>query len=141
MSGPVPRREEELARPRERKGGDQVPVTHGQMRPITWNVPADENWHPIAKMLYESVVSSGQSDFYQDSDYAMLYSICEDLSVYKNAGKRSGQLLQSIMSALTSLLLTEGERRRVRIELQKPPEKKPDLKVLAMDRYRGIDEG
>lgn len=50
--------------------------------------------------------------------------------------KRSGQMLQTIMSSLTSLMLTEGERRRARLELAEP---KPDVEsagVTAINDYK-----
>ena len=144
MSGPVPRRSEDLARPRERKGGDQVPVTKGQLRPV--RIPAaDPKWHPIAKRLYNACKTSGQSDFYQNSDWMMLWSVCEDLSFYKTPrvsrdgeeySKRSGQMLQTIYTAMERLLVTEGDRRRVRIELSAPEEEGESAAVLAIADYR-----
>lgn len=156
--GPIPKTEAELARPRERRGSDEQETLHGERRAVTWAIPADPDWHPIAKHIYESVATSGQADFYQDSDWAILYSLCDDVSYYKTPSKavainrktgevheyekpRSGQMLQAIMSGLSALLLTEGERRRVRMELQSPAEEKPDLKVVAMNKYRDLAEG
>jgi hypothetical protein len=142
--GPIPNREQDLARPRSRKGKEIVPVTKGELRPVV--VPrADPNWHPIAKMLYKSLSTSGQADFYQNSDWALAYSICEDLSEYKKPNvdrngveytKRSGQMLQTIYSAMERLLVAEGDRRRVRIELhEKEPEGTPAA-VLAIADYK-----
>jgi hypothetical protein len=126
MPGPMPRREDALARPRSRKGSDQQSVTKGVMRPVDFCMDANENWHRIARQLWDACVSSGQSDFYQNSDYALLYSICDDLSLYKMSGKQSGQMLMTIYSAMERLLVAEGDRRRVRIELHAPePEQKP----------------
>jgi hypothetical protein len=145
MSGPIPNRSEDLARPRERKGKDIVPVTKGQLRPVTRIPAADKNWHPIAKRLYNSLKTSGQSDFYQDSDWMLAYSICEDLSVYKSPSfnrdgeeyfKRSGQMLQTIYSSMERLLVTEGDRRRVRIELSAPAPEGESATVLAIAAYR-----
>ena len=152
----IPKRESELARPRERKGKDQQSTVVGVRRQV--NIPeADPDWHPIAKGLYESAKASGQSDFYQDSDWWSLWNLCEEISVYKNMGykyldketgeevfvkKRSGQLFQAIMSNMASLLMTEGDRRRVRMELQEPPKEEVNLALVAkLDTYRGVDEG
>ena len=124
----IPNRSEDLARPRERKGGTVNPVTKGEMFPVTIPEP-DPNWHPIAYGIYESFRTSGQSAYMQDTDWWLLWSVCEDMSMYKNPSvnrdgeeyhKRSGQMLDVIMRALGSLLATEGDRRRVRIELQAP---------------------
>ena len=137
MPGPVPQREEALARPRSRKGGDQQQVTRGVMRKVEIPSP-DPDWHPIAKMLWDALENSGQSDFYQQSDWAFAYSLCEDLSMYKSPHvskdgteyhKRSGQMLQTIYSAMERLLVTEGDRRRVRIELHEP---EPEVKLASV---------
>ena len=133
--GPVPNREEDLARPRSRKGSDQQPVTKGEMRPV--KIPnADRDWHPIARRLWDSLKTSGQSDFYQNSDWAFAYSLCEDLSHYKKSGKRSGQMLQTIYSAFERLLVAEGDRRRVRIELNEPEDEQDSAAVLAIADYK-----
>ncbi|AFU61987.1 hypothetical protein SEA_BROPLEASE_5 [Streptomyces phage BroPlease] len=133
--GPVPNREEDLARPRSRKGTDQQPVTKGEMRPV--KIPnADRDWHPIARRLWDSLKTSGQSDFYQNSDWAFAYSLCEDLSHYKKSGKRSGQMLQTIYSAFERLLVAEGDRRRVRIELNEPEDEQDSAAVLAIADYK-----
>ncbi|MGW4158709.1 phage terminase small subunit [Streptomyces sp. NPDC004788] len=139
--GPVPNREEDLARPRSRKGADQQSVTRGEMKPV--KIPnADRDWHPIARRLWDSLKSSGQADFYQNSDWAFAYSLCEDLSHYKKSGKRSGQMLQTIYSAFERLLVAEGDRRRVRIELQEPEPEETPAAVLAIADYKkdlGVD--
>ena len=144
MPGPVPNRESDLARPRQRKGKDQVAVTKGESRAVT--IPrADPEWHPIALMLWNSLKKSGQADFYQQSDWAFAYSLCEDLSMYKKPlvnrdgeeyHKRSGQMLQTIYSAMERLLVTEGDRRRVRIELHEPEPGEDLASVTAIDGAR-----
>jgi len=135
MPGPIPNREDDLARPRERKGSDQQAVKRGELRPVV--VPhADKEWHPIATKLYNSLKSSGQADFMQNSDWAFAYSLCEDLSVYKKSGKRSGQMLQTIYSAMSNLLVTEGDRRRVRVELHEPEEEGTPASVTAINAYK-----
>ncbi|MFG3223270.1 hypothetical protein ACGF07_00595 [Kitasatospora sp. NPDC048194] len=96
----------------------------------------DPDWHPIAQRLWDSLKSSGQSDFYQNSDWAFAFSLCEDLSHYKNAGKRSGQMLQTIYSAFERLLVSEGDRRRVRIELHEPEPEVQSAAVLAIADYK-----
>lgn len=135
--GPIPNRSEDLARPRERNGvaRNQGEITQGAMKEV--QVPnAPRDWHPIARRLWESAKTSGQSDFYQNSDWAMLYSICDDLSEYKKAGKRSSMMATVIYSALSSLLITEGDRRRARVELMAPtPDTKP-AELYAIEAYR-----
>lgn len=135
--GPIPNRTEDLARDRSRNGVErnQGEVTFGTMKGVKVPHP-DKGWHPIATQLYKAARASGQADFYQQSDWAMLYSICDDLSHYKKSQKRSSQMAATIYAALTSLLVTEGDRRRARLELQQPtPESKP-AEVYAIESYR-----
>ena len=133
--GPIPNRDDDLARPRHRNGREQARATRGELRPVTVPDP-DTDWHPIAMRLYEALRTSGQADFYQNSDWAFAFSVCDDLSHYKRTAKRSGQMLQSIYSAMERLLVTEGDRRRVRIELQAPESDKQSASVLAIADYR-----
>ena len=140
--GPVPNRSEDLARPRERRGGDAKSPTKGISRPA--KVPnAPREWHPIARRLWDSVKESGQTDFYESSDYALLYSLCDDLSEFKNAKHRSAQMAQTLYSALGNLLVTEGDRRRAGIELNDPEPDTPEASVLAIADYKkdlGLDD-
>lgn len=143
--GPIPNRSDDLARPRERKGSDQQSVTKGVARPAT--IPeADPEWHPIARMIWDAMLESGQSDFYQSTDWAVAYSLCEEISRYKEPlvnsktgelyYKRSGQMFQTINAAMGDLLLTEAHRRRVRIELEAPVEEETPAALVAIQDYR-----
>jgi hypothetical protein len=99
---------------------------------------ADAAWHPIAKRLWKAMGQSGQASFYEPSDWAVAYSLMEDLSAYKMSRRRSGQMLQTIMSSLAALLLTEGDRRRVQMELERPSADGDEVsaKVEAMSEWR-----
>jgi hypothetical protein len=135
VRGPVPNRESDLARPRSRKGSEEQETKRGMMRPV--RIPrADPDWHTAAKQLYESLKKSGQSDFYQQSDWAYAWALMDDFSHYKKAGKRSAQMAQTLYSALGNLLVTEGDRRRVRIELQEPEPETTPASVLAIADYK-----
>jgi hypothetical protein len=144
--GPVPNRSDDLSRERDANRGGRPEITTGELRPVT--IPeADPDWHPIALMLWEGLIASGQSDFYQQSDWAFAYSLMEDLTRYKepyrvdldtgeiNYGKRSGQMLQTIYSAMERLLVTEGDRRRARLELTAPDTSDEDAAVLTLADY------
>jgi hypothetical protein len=142
--GPVPNRSEDLSRDRDKNRNDRPEITKGTLRPVT--IPeADPDWHDIAKMLWQGLIDSGQSDWYQQSDWAFAYSLMEDLTRYKEPQvnkttgeeyhKRSGQMLQTIYSAMERLLVTEGDRRRARIELSAPDDKDEDAAVLTLADY------
>ncbi|WP_405057059.1 hypothetical protein OG474_30525 [Kribbella sp. NBC_01505] len=142
MPGPVPNRSDDLARPRSRKGGDQQDLKRGTLKPVT--VPhADKSWDPIAKRIWDGLKSSGQAEYFQNSDWAFAFSLMDDLSYYKRSGKRSGQMLQTIYTALERLLVTEADRRRLRIELHEPEPETQPASVTAIASYKaelGLDE-
>ena len=132
---PPRKREEELARPRERAGGNVAPVTHGSLRPVNFSdFQMNLAWHPTAQMIWESALTSGGSDFYQDSDMALLYFACGEVDKYLN-NKPSSMYLEAINKLLTKLLLTETDRRAARIELQKPKAQEASYAAMAQEAY------
>lgn len=165
--GPLPKRSDQRIR-RNKAGADGI--TRGEARPVT--VPrAGNGWHPIAKRLFKSLGDSGQADFYQDSDWALAFSLCDDLSRYKHEEDRhlkmskiadewysltpeereerglgdrpphvpkggSAMKLVAIYAALDNLMVSEGARRRLRVELEAPAEEQVAAEVVVMDEYR-----
>lgn len=146
MPGPVPNRSGNLSRERDaHRGGKEI--TKGVMRPV--DIPeAPSTWDPVAQMVWESMRASGISDFYQQTDWAYAYVVLSELSAYRTPGfnketgedypthRPSGNMFAAIMSAMTSLGLAEGDRRRMRIELENPPTDQAVVAVVAIDKYR-----
>jgi hypothetical protein len=94
----------------------------------------DENWHPIAKNWYQSLAESGQSAYYEPSDWMLAYVVAESISrdleprivtvtkeghVIRAEQPMTGSNLQGYLKAMTLLLVSEGDRRRSRIELDR----------------------
>lgn len=131
--GPMPKRSDS----RQRRNAPERDVVKAAGADAVKQPAASRDWHPIAKRLWKAMGQSGQARFYEPSDWAVAYSLMDDLSYYKNGAKRSGQMLQTIMSALTGLMLTEGDRRRLQIELSRPSAADDDdSKVVVMDKWR-----
>jgi hypothetical protein len=132
-TGPVPKRSESLQR---RNAAKTVPVAAPGAESVLIPEP-DPLWHPISRQLWDSLALSGQSKFYEPSDWALAFSLMDDLSYYKLAQRRSGQMLASIYAQMSSLLVTEGDRRRVGIELaRKSSDELEDIGVLEMKKWR-----
>lgn len=101
--------------------------------------PADESWHPIARMVYDSLPQSGQSMFFEPSDWAAAFLVCESISrdlqeqvvgttesgmVVKDFIPMKGASLAAYTKILGELGMTEGARRRLSMELTRAkPEK------------------
>lgn len=133
--GPIPKRAEDRRGHRARYEDDKI--TRLTVQGTVEQPAVDPAWHPIAKQLWAAMGESGQARFYEPSDWAVAYSLMDDLSYYKRSSKRSAQMLQSMMSALASLLLSEGDRRRVALELQRTTDESDDEnKVAVMDKWR-----
>jgi hypothetical protein len=98
----------------------------------------DPDWHDIASDWYLSLQSSGQAAFYQPSDWATARYAAELMSRLLASDRApNGQLVAALNSVMGSLLTTEGDRRRARVELERKkvaPERSGS--VTALDDYR-----
>lgn len=133
--GPIPNHSSDLSRGRDANRADRPDLVKGERLPVTV-YKADPNWHPAAKRLYNSVKTSGQAAFYQNSDWALLWALCDDMSHFKSSDRRSAQMAATVYAGLGNLLLTEGERRKARIELDLPREQETPASVTAVEDYK-----
>lgn len=154
MPGPPPKRSGQRRRQNPPEPGQEVTKA-----PTPGKVTAprpDPKWHPVAKRLYLSLAKSGQSAFYTESDYGTAYLLAESISrelnpqpfPMKGPGGETfyemvslppkGASLAAWLKGLTSLMATEGDRRRARLELERPvpEEAKADVSELAQYRNR-----
>lgn len=126
---PAPKmRESELARPRSRKGtAHSEPVTRAEAKPPL-TIEPDPEWHPTVALIWEAGLSSGQADFYESSDLAVLHLTCTGIDHWlSQGGRRSPELLRVLMQNLSGLMFTESDRRKARIELQRVDEDDDDV--------------
>lgn len=136
--GPIPKRSEER---RRRNKSDDVEVVQAPSGPPP-DVPdlpePDSNWHEIATDWYLSLRESGQAAFYQPSDWAMARYAAELMSRGLASDRPpNGQYVAALNSVMASLLTTEGDRRRARIELErKQPARKAPASVTAIADYQ-----
>ncbi|MCX4816764.1 hypothetical protein OG601_47450 [Streptomyces sp. NBC_01239] len=99
---------------------------------------ADPLWHPIAADWYLSLRESGQAAFYQPSDWAVARYAADLMSkVLMSERGPNGQLVAALNSVMSSLLTTEGDRRRARMELERlPAGRQAPASVTAIADYR-----
>jgi len=145
--GPVPKRSDQ--RRRRNKTEPVAKAQGGGSKPP----PASSKWHPVARRWFQSLKKSGQSRFYEDSDWATAYLLAESISrelkpqpigntedgdvIYASLPPK-GASLAAWLKAMTSLLVTEGDRRRARLELAAAPEVDPaeEAAVADLGSYR-----
>jgi hypothetical protein len=139
VQGPIPKRSEERRRRNARtEAGESTEV---ESLVVTGEAPylsapeADEDWEPLAKELYEAALDSAQAVYYEPSDIAALRLLCESISrdlgeqfvgISESTGEAiheripmKGASLNAYLKGFQSLMLLEGDRRRLRLEIQR----------------------
>ncbi len=116
MPGPVPKPSTE-----RRRRNSPAPVTRITVAgdaPV-WPEP-DPAWCPIAAQWY-AAHRNDQAPFRSSSDVASLFMWAEVIDRAFRAPRLSGQLLAVIRAAEAAHGTAEGDRRRLRIELERRP--------------------
>lgn len=146
--GPAPKRESQ----RRRRNKKDQPTTTAAGAAAVKAPAADRSWHPVAKWWYQSLAKSGQSQFYEPSDWALAQVVAESMSrdlkprqvlskdgsIYEVVQPINGTSMASYLKAMSSLLVTEADRRRALIELERPTgsEEGDDADVSELSEYR-----
>lgn len=127
VRGPVGKRSDQRHghRSQEENSVTKVAVGEGFVAPL----PADPTWHPIARDWFEALANSGQSHFYEPSDWATARFVAHLMDEVLSSPRTNGMLVSSIKSYMESLLTTEGDRRRVHVELERNLDIDPDLEA------------
>lgn len=149
LRGPVPKRSEERLGNLTKAERERVTKVPRQAGAIPRPEPRPE-WHPMARNWYESLGHSGQSDFYEPSDWMTAMWLADQMSqhlqekplgvtkdgdVVMGHAPMSGQEIQAFLKGMTSLLATEGDRRRAAIELgRRQSEEEEDAQILHLVR-------
>lgn len=139
--GPVPKRSDQ----RRRVNKPEVPIDSapGSASDDVEVPEASLLWLPATKRWYESLAQSGQSRWYEPSDWAQAWILTELLDREMQSGKPNGMVISAWMSGAAELLTTEGSRRRMRIELAKANQGDPDLDsaVSDLEAFRQMRSG
>ena len=97
-----------------------------------------EDTHPVARAWYDSLASSGQSDYLEPSDWAAAVYVAEAISCNLAARRFSHQVFATIFSAMADLLTTEAPRRGVRVEIERARDEEESTGVAAINDYRAM---
>lgn len=144
--GPVPKRDED----RLRNNAPDVPITKVAMSGKVKVPPCPPRVHQIARDWYGSLKESGQSKYFEPSDWAAALLVCREMSRHLENQRPSSEWFKAIWAAMNDLLSTEAHRRRVRMEVERgergradePPDPENEAtdpaKVVHLDHYRGL---
>lgn len=145
--GPAPKRSDR----RRRVNQPDVPVVKPPAAAEARAPAAKKDWHPIAKRWYWSLAKSGQAVFYEPGDWETAWVLAESMSrefkpqvvgatvdgepVVMEVPPRAAALV-AWRQTMAVLLVTEGDRRRVGVELQRADPVEDDDAVSELDEYR-----
>ena len=133
MPGPLPKRVEERRR-RNAVPGETVVTMPGRVKPPA----APRGAHPIARKWYASLKVSGQSQFFEPSDWAAAVYVAEAMSRVLSGARFSAQAFAAVWTAMDDLMTTEAARRRARLQVMRDLEGlvDEDTAPTALDEYR-----
>ncbi|WP_444329712.1 phage terminase small subunit [Mycobacteroides abscessus] len=125
----MPKREDQRVRRNEQEIPTEKVVALGKVPVPDLGL---ENPHPFVVEFYESIRQSAQSNYYEPSDWQFarltMYALNEELNAVYQSGDNKGKKkplgvmkLQVLNQMMSTLLLTEGDRRRVRMEIERNP--------------------
>lgn len=130
MPGPVPKRSDE----RIRRNEPDVPVEKVTAIGTVEVPPLDiKDPHPLITEFYDSLAESAQSRYYEPSDWVFAKFTLHFANKLVKAAKPSAQMLMAINSMLTELMVSEGSRRRLRLEIERNPSSSAQVVDIAAE--------
>lgn len=129
--GPVPKRSDQRLRTNDNNVIDKVHAFGVVRKP---DLGLGDDVHPIITDFWNSVGESAQSRYYEASDWQYFRMSLHFLNKLLWTNKPSAQMLTVVNQMLTDLLVTEGSRRRVRMEIERNI-KQEDAEVKSIADY------
>lgn len=123
--GPVGKRDEERIRRNVNENPTATITAVGKVSiPELGDVSYQGETHPLVTEMYESIRQSAAVKWYEPTDWQFarlaLYTLNQELIASQHYGKPVGAMkLTAINQMMSALLLTEGDRRRVRLEIER----------------------
>lgn len=114
--GPIPKRSDERIRRNEDEGPVEILSVQGDVDIPDLNMPEA---HPLVVDWYDSLKDSAQSKYYEPSDWQTARIVAHFLDSEVKSFKANGQMVATLHSFMTDLLVSEGARRRVRLEIER----------------------
>lgn len=132
--GPVPKRSTER-HPSANSGKviDKVQAFGVVKKP---DLGLGDNVHPIVADFWNSVGESAQARYYEASDWQYFRVALHFLNQLLFKGGPSAQMLTVVNQMLTDLLVSEGSRRRVRMEIEREATKENVVNIS--DYFRDL---
>jgi hypothetical protein len=133
VRGPIPKRAD--MKVRHVKAGDAPTKVSAIGRVAVPSLGFDDP-HPLTAEMWESLHSSAQSRFFEPSDWTHAKSVLHFLDLQLKSSRPGAQMLQTLFSELGNLLVTEGSRRRLRLEIDRAEAADAQVDVAALFREK-----
>ena len=127
VRGPIGKRDEERVRRNIPEDPTVTVQMHGLVTiPDLGDMSHLGETHPLVVEMYEAMKQSASIKYFEPTDWAFarltLYTLNQELIAAAHNGKPVGAMkLTAINQMLSALLLTEGDRRRARLEIERAP--------------------
>ena len=131
--GPVPKRSSE----RIRRNKPDVPIDKiTAIGPVEVPQLGLVDPHPVISQLWSGMVASAQARYFEPTDWAFARLTLYFTDCQVKAGKVNGQVLATVHSMLSDLLVTEGSRRKVRVEVEREQAEDNVVDIASLFRER-----
>ena len=137
IRGPVGKRSDQLLgnHAKDEKNIRKAPAGH---KPVWPSAKTPDEWHEDAIAWYKALKVSGQSRYYEQSDIATAFFLAGQMSDYLTGARRGAQMFSALITGMSLLLNTEGDRRRAGVELQRDMKEETDPGATALSKYAAM---
>lgn len=125
--GPIGKRDDERVRRNLPDSPTATVTAIGAVRaPELGDISFEGETHQLVLDLYQSIKDSAAVQYYEPTDWQFarftLFALNQELIYAKHIGKPIGAMKLTALNQMASALLwTEGDRRRVRLEVERAP--------------------
>jgi hypothetical protein len=103
--------------------------------------PANPKWLPEVQRLYDSLAESPMAQIFFSTDWAFAYLNCEVLNIALTSrnpttGQLNATMISNCMANFARLGVTEGDRRRLGVELEQADSSQEETRLAIMEKYR-----
>src|SRR5690606_6408633 len=132
--GPIGKRTDQLRGHGAASAREDAGVERPKADDLHWPKPLD-HWHPLVIEWYESLQKPAIACFLQQTDGAQARLVAQRITDQMGgSGRVSAAALAARLSAMDSLVTSEGARRRLRIEVGRRDEREAAPVLDIVDR-------
>jgi hypothetical protein len=114
------------------------PVSHGRTRRNGIPIPeASERWLPISRSWYNSLKLSGQSAFYEASDWATAVAAAQAYDIFLRTYNASTLATFERLSARLGVTIVDRARARIELADPDPTDRDEEAADSAVIRWQG----